>query len=283
MSDNADAGERKQRVTAVFNRVAPGYDKEALRFFPFRADRLIARLAPARGAKVLDVATGTGAAAIAAAQAVGPSGRVMGIDLAERMLERAQRNVEKMRLANVDLHVMDAEALEFRDGYFDIVICCFGLFFLPDMLAGLKEWRRVVRPGGTVAFTSFGAQAFQPMLGLFRARMESCGVPFTAAADRLADPEQCRALLSDVGLQDVTVNVEPLGYHLQGVEEWWDVVWNSGLRGMVERLAPERQARFKSEHLAEVGALFTAEGLWLNVETTFSVGRRPKAGRVETR
>lgn len=275
MSHNADCREHKQRVTAVFNRVASGYDKEALRFFPFCADRLIARLQPARGAKVLDVATGTGAAAVAAAQAVGPSGRVIGIDLAEEMLERAQRNVEKMRLTNVDLHLMDAEALEFRDGYFDLAISGFGLFFLPDMLAGLKGWRRVVKPGGRVAFTGFGAQAFQPMLELFRARMESYGVPFAAAAQRLADPERCRTLLRDAGFEDVDVGMEPLGYHLQCVDEWWDVVWNSGLRGMVERLAPGLQTRFRAEHLAEVGALFTGQGLWLNVETVFSAGRRP--------
>ncbi|MCR4347941.1 MAG: hypothetical protein NUV55_12180 [Sulfuricaulis sp.] len=57
----------RERVTSVFNLVAAGYDRPELRFFPFCADRLIARLSPLPGTKLLDVATGTGVVALAAA------------------------------------------------------------------------------------------------------------------------------------------------------------------------------------------------------------------------
>lgn len=62
---------------------------------------------------------------------------------------------------------MDAESLEFKNNYFDAVTCSFGLFFLPDMLAALKEWRRVTKPGGQLLFTSFAESAFQPLVGEF--------------------------------------------------------------------------------------------------------------------
>ena len=60
--------EQTQHIAAVFNRVALGYDRPALRFFPYSADKMIARLNPKPGEKLLDVATGTGAVALAAAQ-----------------------------------------------------------------------------------------------------------------------------------------------------------------------------------------------------------------------
>jgi len=270
----------RAQVAAAFNRVAAGYDNSALRFFPFCADRLIVRLNPARGSKILDVATGTGVVAMAAMQAVGHEGRVMAIDLAEGMLDRLQEKIDKFGIPNIDLHVMDAAALEFRSEYFDHVVCSFGIFFLPDMSVGLREWTRVTKPGGRILFTVFGKQAFQPMMELFIRRIENYGVnapdkdaPF--AAMRLADPERCRDLLSGAGLKDIEVHTEQLGYHLKDEAQWWEVVWNSGMREWVEKIPSARQELFRAEHLADVRPLMGEQGLWLNVETLFAAGTKP--------
>jgi ubiquinone/menaquinone biosynthesis C-methylase UbiE len=270
----------RAQVAAAFNRVAAGYDNPASRFFPFCADRLIVRLNPARGAKILDVATGTGVVAMAAMQAVGHEGRVMAIDLAEGMLDRLQAKIDKFGIPNIDLHVMDAAALEFRSNYFDHVVCSFGIFFLPDMSLGLREWARVTKPGGRVLFTVFGKQAFQPMMALFIRRIENFGVdapdkdtPF--AAMRLTDPERCRDFLSGAGFKDIEVHTEQLGYHLKDEAEWWEVIWNSGMREWVERIPPARQESFRVEHLADVRPLMDEQGLWLNVETLFAAGTKP--------
>ncbi len=148
MTDTPTPEQQKQWTATMFDLVAEGYDNPAQRLFPFTADRLVNKLQPLSGYKVLDIATGTGHAAMAAAQAVGRDGRVHAIDLSEGMLSRAQQNIDKMQLPNIDLHVMDAEALEFRRQYFDMAMCSFGLFFLPDMLKGLQSWWRVLKPGG---------------------------------------------------------------------------------------------------------------------------------------
>jgi ubiquinone/menaquinone biosynthesis C-methylase UbiE len=270
----------RMQVAAAFNRVAAGYDNPASRFFPFCADRLIFRLKPARGSKILDVATGTGVVAMAAVQAVGQEGRVMAIDLAEGMLDRLQEKIDKFGIPNIDLHVMDAAALEFRRDYFDHVICSFGIFFLPDMAVGLREWARVIKPGGRILFTVFGKQAFQPMMELFIRRLENFGVdasdkdaPF--AAMRLADPERCHDLLSGAGLKDIEVHTEQLGYHLKDEAEWWEVIRNGGMREWVEKIPSDRRESFRAEHLADVRLLMGEQGLWLNVETLFAVGTKP--------
>jgi len=269
-----------QRQTAeIFNRVAAGYDDAALRFFPFAADRLIMRLNPAPGTKILDVAAGTGVVALAAVQAVGEKGRVIAIDLAETMLDRLQEKIDKFGIRNIDLHVMDAAALEFRRNYFDYVVCSFGIFFLPDMVAGLKEWVRVTKPGGRIMFTTFGKQAFQPMMDLFFRRLEDYGIrppdPVRPlAGTRLADPARCRELLDAAGLVDIDVATEQLGYHLKDETQWWDLLWNSGTRGWIEKVPPAKLESFRAAHLAEVRPLLGEQGLWLNVETHFASGTK---------
>lgn len=267
-------------MVSVFNLVSSGYDDAALRFFPFCADRLVARLGPAPGARLLDVATGTGVVALAAAQAVGPQGRIMAVDLAEAMLDRLQEKIVKFGIPNIDLHVMDAAALDFRRDYFDYAVCSFGIFFLPDMAAAVKEWTRVVKPGGRVVFSVFGKRAFQPMMDLFIQRLQRHGVlsaddvPALAAL-RLADPGSCRDLLSGAGLAQIEVMTEQFGYHLKDEFQWWDVLWNSGTRGWIERIPLSQQGMFKNEHLSEIRPLSGKQGLWLDVETHLAIGTKP--------
>lgn len=273
---SATSTEHTQGIAAVFNRVAHGYDRPALRFFSYSADKMVARLKPRPGEKILDVATGTGAVALAAAQAVGEHGRVVGIDIAEAMLEQAEKKIRKFGIDNIDLHIMDAAALDFRSGYFDSVVCAYALFFLPDMQVGLNEWGRVLKPGGSVMFTSFGPEAFRPMLDLFMARLAHHGVATDPVAGaRLNDPMQCHQLLNAAGLIDTEVVNEQLGYHLKDAADWWEIVYNAGLRGMLDKLAPDRRDIFQREHIQEVAGLVTERGLWLNVDTLFSFGRKP--------
>lgn len=267
-------------MAGIFNRVAGGYDKEALRFFAFAADWLVAYADLKPGDKVLDVATGTAAVAIAAAQAVGPKGRVVAIDTAEKMLDQAQAKLQKFGLSNADLHVMDAEQLEFRSGYFDAVICSHALVLLQDMATAMRGWARVVKPGGVVAFSSFGAGAFQPMATLLCRHVADSGIPAASDANmlttqRLADRESCLHLMQTAGLVQCEVIQRQLGYHLSSVDEWWDVVCNSEFRSMLEHLEAKQIDSLKERHLAEVSRLAGAEGLWMDVETLFSRGRKP--------
>jgi ubiquinone/menaquinone biosynthesis C-methylase UbiE len=268
------------RVISVFNLVAAGYDDPALRFFPFCADHLVGRINPAPGSKLLDVATGTGVVALAAAQAVGQQGRVMAIDLAESMLDRLQEKVAKFGVRNIDLQVMDARSLDFRRDYFDYVVCSFGIFLLPDMVAGIREWVRVLKPGGRVLFTAFGKRAFQPMMEQLLTRLEHHGFMSAderaaMASIRLAEPERCRELLFQAGLKGIEVTTEQVGYHLKDESQWWDVLWNSGMRGRLEKIPPAERGDFMIQHLPEVQPLMTEKGLWLDVETHFAAGTKP--------
>jgi ubiquinone/menaquinone biosynthesis C-methylase UbiE len=271
-----DGEKHKQGVSAVFNVVASGYDDPALRFFPLCADRIVSQLQPSRGWKILDVATGTGALAGVLAQAISPGGRVKAIDLSEGMLARAEKNIKNMALDNVDFFQMDAEEPEFKSNYFNAVTCSFGLFFIPDMFKALKQWQRITQSGGTVLFSSFTDNAFDPLVHMFIEDLEKFGLDVSegmVGGARLKDADVCRNLMVEAGYLEVQQNVIQIGYHLREAEEWWAAVWNTAMRGLVEQLPSEVQPEFKRVHLKRVADLKTEDGLWMDVEVRLTSGK----------
>ena len=120
---------------------------------------LLACAALAPGQQVLDVACGTGLVAFAAADRVGPAGRVSGIDLSGQMVDAAQRRARSLGLANVDFARMDAENLALPDASFDVVLCALGLMYLPDPERAVQEMRRVMRPEGRVVIAVWGERS----------------------------------------------------------------------------------------------------------------------------
>jgi ubiquinone/menaquinone biosynthesis C-methylase UbiE len=270
-----DTSEKKRKITALFDTVAAGYDSAELRFFPFCADQIVDLLKPKPGQKVLDVATGTGAVAVALAQAVRPGGRVIGIDLSASMLAQAERNINKMALDNVDLFQMDAESLEFKRDYFNASVCSFGVFFMPNMDKALKALVRVTKTGGTVMITSFSKSAFEPMRSKLLEDLADFGVEpskLQFSSQKLTDPDDCQGLLERAGLAEVKVQRKQLGYHLQSAEQWWAIQWNSGARRLIDQLSEEQRAQFRIKHTAAIQELASENGIWMDVEVLFSSG-----------
>ena len=273
MTETGGPDDQKRRVAANFNALAETYD--ALRFVQVCARRLVELTALPPGAQVLDVATGTGWAALAIAERVGPTGTVLGVDLATALLERAGQKVTAAGLTNVEFQAGDAERLDIADQRFDVVLCASSLFFIPDMLAALREWHRVLTSGGRVGFSGFGPTFGQPLMGLWEARLRQYGVsrPTERPAQRLAEPETCRQLLHEAGFVQSEVHSEQLGYYCRTAAEWWEEwVWSSLNRLTVLRLAPAQREQFKAEHLAEVEALATDQGIWVDVPVNFAFG-----------
>ncbi|WP_082112882.1 class I SAM-dependent methyltransferase [Pseudoxanthomonas suwonensis] len=111
---------------------------------------------PLDGEIALDVACGTGLVAFRVATIVGDEGQVIGIDISERMIETAQQRASDRKRDNVRFLRMDAEQLAWPDACFDLVVCAFGLMYMPNPEQALREIHRVLRPGGRVAFAVWG-------------------------------------------------------------------------------------------------------------------------------
>jgi ubiquinone/menaquinone biosynthesis C-methylase UbiE len=269
MDDN-----QKRAIKQTFETVAGGYDNHALRFFTAGAAHMADRL-PLRGdEEVLDVACGTGHVALAIAQRL-PSGRVTAVDFSPGMLARARAKAAAAGITNVELIEGDMQALAYAE-CFDVAVCAFGIFFVDDMDAELRHIATTVKPGGRIAISNFAEGYMEPLRSRFATRIAGLGVPMPPQTwRRIACEDACRQLFAQVGLRDVTVERQNLGYCLANADEWWNVVWNAGFRRMIASLSAADQARFKREHLAEIEALRTPDGIRMEVPVLLTRGSKP--------
>lgn len=274
MTQTSTEAERKAAIRQTFDSVAEVYGHGGCRFF-HNADQAMAALHLLNGHEhMLDVASGTGAAAIPLAQRLA-AGRVSALDFSAGMLAQAALYAQRAGLNNLDFQVGDMTALPFPDQHFDHANCAFGLFFVEDMAGLLRHIASKVKPGGRVMASGFCGDSFMPLATLTLERLRRYGIdvpeqPF--GWKRMAEPAQLHALFSAAGLTDVSINRQSLGYYVSA-EGWWEVLWNAGFRGLMARLGPQLED-FKREHLAELAALQTEKGLWLEVDVRFSSGLR---------
>lgn len=258
--------ERKQKIKVAFDMASEGYDCPSLNFFVESALWLLKNMHLHGDENLLDIATGTGHVAIAAAQELS-KGNVTGIDLSEKMLQMAMNKAREINLRNVTFKHCDIEDMGFDDNVFDAACCAFGLFFLPDMENGLKCISKVLKPGGKLAITSFTSSLMMPLRKMFIDRIKAYGIEESKLSWMLLDsPDKINALMSSTGYQDIHIQSKNMGYYLKNSQAWWDVLWNSGYRGLLGRLSKEELGRFINEHLKEVDSVADENGIWLEVE-----------------
>uniref|UniRef100_UPI00286E6B50 class I SAM-dependent methyltransferase n=1 Tax=Chamaesiphon sp. VAR_69_metabat_338 TaxID=2964704 RepID=UPI00286E6B50 len=143
------------KATITFNSAADYFDAPALSFWNRFGQRTIELADLQPGMRVLDVCCGTGASAIPAALKVGTTGSVLGVDLAESLLELARTKAQQQELQNIEFQCADFSELALPSASFDAIVCVFGIFFLPDMEAAVAELWRMLRPGGMLAIASW--------------------------------------------------------------------------------------------------------------------------------
>ncbi len=118
------------------------------------------------GARVLDLASGSGEPALTLARLVGATGHVVATDIAPTMLAAAQEQAVAQGLINMSFKAADAQNLPFASASFDVVTCRFGIAHVPDYQGALGEIRRVLRPGGRAAFVVWGPRDRNPYFTL---------------------------------------------------------------------------------------------------------------------
>ncbi len=135
-----NAETQKENIAGLYHRVAPNYGQVGPNIFAYGGKHLVERIGMIEGARVLDVAAGRGANLFPAAEIVGPHGQVIGIDLAEGMVQETTAEIERRYLHNATMLQMDAEHLAFPDASFDYMLCGFAIFLFPSLEQALSDF-----------------------------------------------------------------------------------------------------------------------------------------------
>jgi ubiquinone/menaquinone biosynthesis C-methylase UbiE len=143
----------------TWNKFSSGWkkwDELVMRFMKPIGDEMISGIKPKAGEIILDIAAGTGEPGLTIAGMI-KNGKVISTDLAEEMLEIAREKAAKRGINNMETMVCDVSALPFDDNTFDAISCRMGFMFFPDMELAAKEMLRVLKPGGRLATSVWGA------------------------------------------------------------------------------------------------------------------------------
>jgi len=239
-------------VAATYNAAADHFDDKPLSFWDRYGRLTVERLRLPNGAVVLDVGCGAGASALPAAQSVGDSGRVIGVDLAESLLARARAKANALSLTNVELLCADMTALDFPEASFDAVISVFSIFFVPDMVALTGSLWRMLRSGGRLAITTWGPRAWEPGSSIWWAAVQRVRpdlVPSINPWERVIDPQAVSKLMFDAGIEFTQVVPVAGQQELAGPHDWWSIVLGSGYRWTVEQMRPDEREQVRTDCL----------------------------------
>jgi ubiquinone/menaquinone biosynthesis C-methylase UbiE len=157
------------------------------------------------GARVLDIACGTGIVARTVARQMGPTGRVVGLDLSPAMLAIAQRAARAEEL-EIEWREGSAEDLPFDTGAFDLVVCQMGLMFFPDRPRAVSEMHRVLAPGRRMVVSTWRGLDQNPFFAvLARAVRRQIGSSAVETPHSLGDPAALAILLQEAGFSNISV------------------------------------------------------------------------------
>jgi SAM-dependent methyltransferase len=271
MADDAGGIDAKSWLAGVFDRAAPTYDRVGEPYHDFFGERLVDLADVRADTSVLDVACGRGAALLPAARRVGERGGVVGVDISRGMVTIAGQALLDEGLRG-DVRVMDAEHLALADASFDTALCAFGVFFFPDPEAALAEVFRVIRPGGVVAVSTWGADDERwswedDLLATLTSDRSAVVRPFDKAGD-------VESLLRGAGLEDVTCRLEHCDVRFADEDTWWAWKWSYSLRGVLEQqdeATLDGLRRTASERMR----LLQADGLPRRLTANLVLARRP--------
>jgi ubiquinone/menaquinone biosynthesis C-methylase UbiE len=228
---------------------------------------------PRPGARVLDVACGTGVVARTIAQRVGPTGEVVGLDLNPGMLAIAASitSNEPATTARITWQEASATKMPLADAAFDIVYCQLGLQFFPDRPVALREMYRVMVPGGRLGLMVWRDIERSPGFAVLAAALarhvstEAAGI--MRAPFGLADADELRGLIATAGFRDITVRSIPGTVRFPSVVRFvQDYAAGSPLAGHVAKVSDQARAALVSEVDAALQSYLVAGALTFPIE-----------------
>jgi SAM-dependent methyltransferase len=280
--------EIKQRQRAQWDASAPGWRKWEGNFIqnlqPL-TDLLVRNAGIKPGNSVLDLACGTGEPALTIAKIVGPSGKVVGLDIAPGMIAVAKERMAAQGLKNVTFQLNEHDDLPtLQDNSFDAATCRLGLMFMPDPVRMLKSIRRVLKPGGKASVAVWGPPEKAPF---FTVPMKAVakqlpdlkplppgtpGGPFGIPSQEMLGGIFTKAGFSNFNSQTANVTV----WATNSPEEYYEAATETAgpIVQLLSTMAPEKKKAVREEMIQTLRGMFPSGPVSLGGEAILGTGTK---------
>ena len=249
--------EARRQSRAAWSAVASGWcarREELWRVSRPVSEWLVRRLDPQPGDTVLELAAGPGDTGLLAARLVGESGRVIITDFAPGMIDAARRRAEEVVAKNAEVRVLDAERMDLDTDSADGILCRWGYMLMTDPAAAFVESRRVLRPGGRVAFSVWAARERNPVLSLASEVLVELGHvpppdPGAPGAFAMADPDRIRELVLGAGFAELEIEEVSFRWPFADRNAYWRYLMETSASSspVLRALPPEARARVREQ------------------------------------
>jgi SAM-dependent methyltransferase len=228
---------------------------------------MVRRLDPQPGDTVLELAAGLGDTGLMAARLVGESGRVIITDSAPEMIAAARRRAEELGVRNAEFRTLDAERMDLETDSVDGVLCRWAYMLMIDPPAAFAETRRVLRPGGRLAFSVWAARECNPGLSLAGTVLVELGHipppdPEAPGAFVMADPGCIRKLAVGTGFAEPEIEEVPFRWRFANQDAYWLFLTQTAasVSPVLRTLSPEAQDTVRERVHKAARPFYSGEG-----------------------
>jgi len=257
----------------IWDKMAKGWDEN--RDYLWETSKpvgmwMVEKLEPRSGQTVLELAAGMGDTGFVASGLIRPGGKLISTDFAPAMVKRAEGWAAKLGVTNAEFQVLDAERMDLETDSVDGVLCRWGYMLMSDPAAALRETRRVLRPGGRLAFSVFAGPdqnpwAARPAKALVEAGLMQPPTPGSPGILALGNRDRLEAMVKDAGFSEAAIEEVPVTWQFRDFDAFWQFLTGvaGAIAALIEALPPEKQLIAKEAIRSAVSDYETATGISL--------------------
>ena len=210
-------------------------------------EAMVAALDPKPGQTILDLAAGPGDTGFLAAQIIGDEGKLISADFAPQMVEVAKERSAELGLTNVECRVENAEEMTLDSDSVDGILCRWGFMLMLDPDAAFRECRRILRDGGRLVFSVWGAPEKNPWVTVPGMTLTQLGYPPSGdpfgpgGMFSLAAHDRLRMALSAADFVDIETQEVGVKWDFGSFDEWWEFMTEvaGAIANLLKTLPPE--------------------------------------------
>jgi ubiquinone/menaquinone biosynthesis C-methylase UbiE len=280
MAASPQIEEARRKSKELWDSMAPGW--ESRREYLWEVTRavgewMVAKIDPQPGQTILEIAAGAGDTGLAAARLLGQRGRLISTDFAPEMVEIAKRRAKELGVGNAEFRALDAEHNDLPDASVDGVLCRWAYMLMLDPAAAMAHTRRILRPGGKVAFSVWGRSSDNPWATLVgrvlvaRGLLEPPDPKAPGGVFSLADHDDIRTLVTGAAFRSLEIEEIPVRWRFDDFDTYWGFVTDTAgaIAQLLEGLPPAeleavRAGALQAAEPFRAGAGYAFPGLTVN-------------------